>query len=98
MTAKHTPGPWRAVIAKTSLDAGGIYAGDSEMCNFFGREIGDIYLAAAAPELLDAAKRARAMFLAIASLPDEAGFDVSVFADVVKRLDSAIAKAEGEGA
>jgi hypothetical protein len=97
MTAT-TPGPWRAVIAKTSLDAGGIYAGDSEMCNFFGREIGDIYLAAAAPELLEAAKSARAMFLAIASLPDEIRFDVSVFAWTVKQLDAAIAKAEGEGA
>jgi hypothetical protein len=98
MTAKHTPGPWRAVIAKTSLDAGGIYAGDSEMCTFFGREIGDIYLAAAAPELLEAAKRARAMFLAIASVPIELGFHVSVFAETVKRIDAAIAKAEGDGA
>ena len=90
MTDQHTPGPWPA--PEEDCGSGGSWYDIDGICRFVSKEA-DALLIATAPDLLAAATSARAMFLAIASVPIEVGFHVSVFAATVKQLDAAIAKA-----
>jgi hypothetical protein len=94
----HTPGPWRY------QDDGYVFGGDGGIvCDLIGNEVGDNgedrmdatgELIAAAPDLLEAAKRTQA-YLWQAGIKAEVG-SYNPLEDLAASLDVLIAKAEGK--
>jgi hypothetical protein len=97
MTAQHTPGPWPAPEHDSSDTSANEWYDIPGVCRMVYTEA-DANLIAAAPDLLEAATSARAMFRAIAARSSDIGFHASVFAGTLTALQAAIAKAEGEKA
>jgi hypothetical protein len=90
-----TPGPWPEPEHDSSDTNGSSWYDIPGICRMVYKE-DDACLIHAAPDLLAAALRAKAMFRAIMAVSGEVGFHVSVFADALKTIEAAIAKAEGE--
>ena len=88
----HTPGPWRAVKFKDTK-SWSLYASAGSLGNI--RDESDARLTAAAPELLEAAKRILAGADSVVRTDAAGNKFRSVYADDLAALQAAIAKATG---
>lgn len=108
--SKHTPGPWRALITRAGDRCDGIVAESAYNAEdgywesyivqtdngFYGPEVPDAHLIAAAPEMLDALTEA-SKFIGSASIAcDWNEPQLKVVSALVDKCMAAIRKATGE--